>query len=129
MKRLFERFTDTPAVDMERLSRDVLPNIIDMTLEDLQRSFEAGSLSSLDLVRTCLERIEEVNHQVKAVAELDPTVLDQARTLDAERVSGRVRGVNSVPASYTSQRTADNVVLDRFTGYLCSSRIKSRHTI
>lgn len=63
-----------------------------MTLEDLQRAFEAGSVSCVDLVRVCLKRIEEVNKQVKAVAELDPTVLNQARILDEERASGRVRG-------------------------------------
>lgn len=77
---------------MQRLLRNRLPVMIDMTLEDLQRAFEAGSVSCVDLVRVYLKRIEEVNKQVKAVAELDPTVLDQAKTLDEERISGRVRG-------------------------------------
>lgn len=65
---------------------------MDMTLEDLNYGLGGGFFTSTDLVQVYLKRIEEVNHIVRAITELDPTALDQAKALDAERLAGKIRG-------------------------------------
>ena len=64
----------------------------DLTLDDLHRGFETSTLTSTGPVRAKLDRIHEINHLVKAIAEIDPTALQQAETLDAERAGGKARG-------------------------------------
>ncbi len=45
-----------------------------------------------------IERISEVNHVLHAVSEINPDALCIARALDAERLSGHVRGpLHGVP--------------------------------
>lgn len=68
------------------------PSLMDMTLDDLNHGLEGGFFTSTDLVEVYLKRIEEVNNTVKAITELDPTALDQAKALDAERAAGNIRG-------------------------------------
>lgn len=63
-----------------------------MTLDEMQKGLENNLFSSVDLVQTYLDRIEEVNDLVHAITELDPTALDQARILDEERGKGEIRG-------------------------------------
>ncbi|KAJ5730536.1 uncharacterized protein N7483_005044 [Penicillium malachiteum] len=64
------------------------PFLMDMTLEDLNYGLEGDFFTSTDLVRSYLKRIQEVNHIVRAIAELDPAALDQAKAFDAERLAG-----------------------------------------
>lgn len=65
---------------------------MDMTLDDVHYGLQGRFFTSTELVQTYLKRIEEVNSTVRAITELDATALDQARALDAERASGKVRG-------------------------------------
>jgi amidase len=57
------------------------------TIDDLRRQIEAGELTSAELTRLYLERIEALNHQgpcLHAVLEVNPDALAIAEALDAE---------------------------------------------
>ncbi len=64
----------------------------------LQAAMTAGKLSAMELTRHCLKRIEGLNQRgpkLRAVIELNPDALAQARAMDAERrdkKAPRVRG-------------------------------------
>ena len=66
-----------------------------------QQRMAAGELSSRELVRHYLARIErydDAGPRINAVIALDPSALAQARALDAERAAGKVRGpLHGVP--------------------------------
>lgn len=72
--------------------RSSVPAAVDLTLDDIHRGFEANAFTSAELAQMHLDRISEVNDYIKAVAEIDRTVLEQADILDAERARGKVRG-------------------------------------
>ncbi len=60
----------------------------------LQQQLAAGTLTSLALVRHCLQRIRRIDKsgpRINAVIELNPDALAQARALDAERRKGQLR--------------------------------------
>ncbi len=69
-----------------------VPAAVDLTLDDIRRGFETKAFTSADLVQVHLSRIVEVNDRIKAVVEIDPTALEQAKILNSERENGRVRG-------------------------------------
>ncbi len=65
------------------------------TIEDLNRAFEAGALTSEQLVGSYLARVaayDDAGPRLNAVIALNPNALDRARELDAER---RSRGPRS----------------------------------
>lgn len=66
-----------------------------------QQRMAAGELSSRELVRHYLARIErydDAGPQINAVIAIDPSALAQARARDAERAAGQVRGpLHGVP--------------------------------
>ncbi len=75
--------------------RDVVPELIETSIEELQRRLTAGTTTSVDLVRGYLRRIAAIDSagpRINAVIELNPDALDIARQLDAARAAGRVRG-------------------------------------
>ena len=60
---------------------------------DALQKIRSGTLSSVDLVKSCLARIEETEDQLKAWVHLDPEyALAQAKKLDMIRQSGRPLG-------------------------------------
>ena len=74
------------------------PPWIEATFRELQRLMATGQLSSRELTRGYLERIEELNPLLHAVIETNPDALRIAARLDAERRSGRVRSrLHGVP--------------------------------
>lgn len=65
------------------------------TIDDLQRRMAAGELTSHALTSAYLGRIAEVDRagaKLNAVIELNPDALRIAGELDAERITGKVRG-------------------------------------
>lgn len=72
-----------------------------MDLHEAAQHIQSGDLSAVDLVRTCLERIETIDRdgpKLNSVIELDPEALDIAKSLDAERANGKIRGpLHGVP--------------------------------
>lgn len=63
-------------------------NLQDATVEDINKAFAAGTLTSEELVKRYLARIEAYNLQgpaLRAVIVVAPNALERARELDAER--------------------------------------------
>ena len=70
-------------------------NIETATIADLNAAFDDGTLTSEQLVSGYLKRIEAYDKQgpaINAIITLNKKALDEARQLDAERNSGKVRG-------------------------------------
>ena len=74
-----------------------MPNSLNAV--DAIRKIREGTLTSVDLVKACLARIEQTDNQVKAWVHLDPEyALAQASELDAIRQSGKPLGsLHGVP--------------------------------
>jgi amidase len=65
------------------------------TLQALRSELDAGSMTSVSLVRKYLDRIAALDHAgptIRSVLVLNPDALAQAKALDVERKQGRVRG-------------------------------------
>lgn len=65
------------------------------TIASLQEQMRAGALTSRELVRAYLERIELIDRSgpcLNAVIEINPEALEIAAALDAERDQGKLRG-------------------------------------
>jgi len=70
-------------------------NIDTATIADLNAAFADGTLTSEQLVSAYLKRIEAYDKQgpaINAIITLNKKALDEAKQLDAERKSGKVRG-------------------------------------
>ncbi|MCU1384527.1 MAG: glutamyl-tRNA amidotransferase [Acidobacteria bacterium] len=72
-----------------------------LTIADINHAFDAGSLTSEQLVQFCLARIDAYDRQgpaLRAVLTLNPKALDLARELDAERrARGRRSPLHGIP--------------------------------
>jgi len=69
--------------------------IEERTVADLSADMAAGRISSEELVRLYLERIETIDRrgpELRSVLSVNPRALDDARALDAERARGELRG-------------------------------------
>ncbi|HVF05257.1 MAG TPA: amidase family protein [Frankiaceae bacterium] len=65
------------------------------TVLDLQRAMAARKVTSVELVRTYLDRIKQYDQgpaKLNSIRALNPTAVKQAAALDKERRRGRVRG-------------------------------------
>jgi amidase len=73
----------------------------DATIADLQVAFKSGALTSEKVTELYLARIAAYDKQgpgINAVITLNPKALEEAKALDAERKSGKVRGpLHGVP--------------------------------
>jgi amidase len=68
------------------------------TVAEVTSAMEDGSVTSVELVRAYLARIDRLNPLVNAVRCLAPDAEERAAALDAERADGRVRGpLHGVP--------------------------------
>ncbi|MEU7022614.1 amidase family protein [Streptomyces sp. NPDC046203] len=63
-----------------------------VTIPELQRHMERGSLTSSELTRAYLRRIEAVDPAIGAVLRVSPTALSQAAASDVRHRLGRARG-------------------------------------
>ncbi|WP_207915497.1 amidase family protein [Micromonospora sp. 15K316] len=61
-------------------------------LRELGRLMRSGDISAIELTSLCIERIENVDHQVNAVLGLAPDALSQAAAADRRHRSGAARG-------------------------------------
>ncbi len=67
----------------------------EMSIAQLQAAMRAGSLTSEELTRAYLDRIEAIDHNgihLNSVIETNPAAVAIARALDQERQAGAVRG-------------------------------------
>ncbi len=76
-------------------------NIETATIADLNTAFASGKVSSEQVVKAYLARIEAYDKQgpkINSVITLNPKALELAKTMDAERKSGKIRGpLHGVP--------------------------------
>ena len=68
-------------------------NFNELTANELAVQLRNGTISSVDLVRACLDRIHKRDHIINAWAELNETyVVAEANRADQEIKAGRIRG-------------------------------------
>lgn len=68
-----------------------MKNVEEITIDQLQGLMAAGDLTSVQLVREYLDRIEQLNPKLHAVIEVNPDALQIAGELDQERAAGKAR--------------------------------------
>ncbi|KAF9078323.1 amidase signature enzyme [Rhodocollybia butyracea] len=77
------------------------PDLYEASVMELQEGLDAGRFTSVDLVTAYFARIDEVNLKgpaLRAVLELNPSALQQAAAIDAERkVSGKRSLLHGIP--------------------------------
>src|SRR4051812_17053810 len=73
----------------------------EVTIPELQQKIKGGQYNSQELVKTYLERIDQVDKKgpaINSIIEVNPDAMAIARTLDEERKAGKVRGpLHGVP--------------------------------
>lgn len=67
------------------------PSLTEITLPEVQSLLESGALTSTQLVRACLARITEVDHEFHSVIETDPDALAIAQARDVELAADQRR--------------------------------------
>lgn len=82
----------------ESAEGSALPNLIEMTVEQVQAAFASGTLTSEALTQAFLARIDEIDPRYNAIIFRNPTALDEARASDQRRAAGKVIGpLDGVP--------------------------------
>ena len=73
----------------------------EITIQELQKAYEAGTMTSEQVVQAYLERINAIDKngpQLNSVIQLNPDALSIAKALDEERKAGKIRGpLHGVP--------------------------------
>jgi len=95
MKRAAFLVTAVLSAAIVRAQSGVEIDLASATIADINRAFNAGTLTAEQLTEAYLARIAAYDKQgptINAVIALNPNALEQARALDAERRAGRVRG-------------------------------------
>lgn len=70
-------------------------NLEEITIDELQNQYQSGKLSSEDVVRAYLERVESIDkngQQLNSILQINPDAIAIAKQLDKERKEGKVRG-------------------------------------
>jgi aspartyl-tRNA(Asn)/glutamyl-tRNA(Gln) amidotransferase subunit A len=71
-----------------------MTSLAEATIAEAARAIASGDLTSEELTRACLQRIEEVEPELKAFLTLDGDgAIEQARALDGERPRGPLHGI------------------------------------
>lgn len=74
------------------LDGDPYPELVEVTISELQAKMKAGKLTSRKLTEMYLERIKQIDTKTHAVLEQNPDALSIADALDKERKKGKIRG-------------------------------------
>ena len=72
-------------------------NVDETTIPELQRLMDKHRLTSVDLTKFYLRRIERLNDELNAVITVSPTALDEARKADRARKRGDDRPLLGIP--------------------------------
>src|SRR6185369_3491932 len=67
------------------------PELVEVTIPELQAKMKSGVLTSRRLVEMYLERIKQVDTKTRSVLELNPNALAIADQMDKERKKGKLR--------------------------------------
>jgi len=80
------------------------------TLDQLTVALEQKKVSSVDLVRGYLLRIQNCDQRLHAIIATNPNALRDAEQLDAERKAGKIRGpLHGIPTSTRPVRSPPRV--------------------
>lgn len=71
---------------------DPYPELVEITILQLQAKMKSGKLTSRRLTEMYIERIKQIDTKTHAVLEINPDALAIADALDKERKKGKVRG-------------------------------------
>ena len=71
----------------------VMIDIEGKTIPELAGMMEAGEVTSVDLTRHFIHRIDTEDAKFRSVIAVNPEAIEQAAVLDEERASGAVRGI------------------------------------
>lgn len=71
---------------------DPFPELVEVTVPQLQAQMKSGKLTARRLTEMYLERIKQIDTKTNSVLELNPDALTIADALDKERKKGKVRG-------------------------------------
>ena len=69
------------------------PELVEVTIADLQAKMRSGTLTSKRIVEMYLERIKILDPKTRSVIEINPDAIVIAERLDAERKRGKVRSM------------------------------------
>jgi amidase len=67
------------------------PELVEVTIADLQAKMKAGKLTARRLAEMYIERIKQIDTKTRSVVEINPDALAIAEQLDEERKRGKVR--------------------------------------
>ncbi|HKP68959.1 MAG TPA: amidase [Pyrinomonadaceae bacterium] len=67
------------------------PELVEITIADLQAKMRSGALTSRKIVEMYLERIKHLDAKLRSVLEVNPDALAIADSLDKERKRGKLR--------------------------------------
>lgn len=70
---------------------DPFPELVEVTISELQAKMRAGQMTSRRLVEMYFERIKLIDGKLRSVIELNPDALSIADQLDKERKRGKLR--------------------------------------
>jgi len=75
--------------------------VLDATVAELSVALARGEVSSVELTRACLERIEALNGVLNAFLDVDPeAALEEARAADARRARGAAGPLTGIPIAH-----------------------------
>ena len=87
------------------------PALINATLDDLQGGLVSGLFTSVDLVNTYIDRINEVNGTLSMVTEINPDAVAIAQQLDQERAQNKSRGpLHGIPVLIKNNIATDDAM-------------------
>src|SRR5688572_27768788 len=69
------------------------PELVEVTIADLQAKMRSGTMTSKRIVEMYLERIKILDPKTRSVIEINPDAIVIAERLDAERKRGKVRSM------------------------------------
>ena len=110
---------------------DHYPSLLDATFEDIQLLLDQRSVTSLDIVNVYLERISNVNDELKAIIEINPDAQRIAKELDVERSLGNVRGpLHGIPI-IVKDNIATKDLMNNTAGSTCliGARVSDEATV
>jgi amidase len=70
----------------------VKPDLVELTVEQVQAGFKSGAFTAESLAQACLDRIATYNPKYNAIIFLNPDALDDARAIDRRRAAGEALG-------------------------------------
>ncbi len=91
-------FSDSRGETIFPIDGDPHPELIEVTIAELQARMKSGKLTARKLTEMYLERIKQIDTKTRSVIELNPDALAIADAMDKERKRGKLRGpMHGVP--------------------------------